>query len=131
MMNTLYKERFPKATRQMEERLSHFIEENKTFDGAENCDSLPIVRFVHHQVLEMARDCLHKSQAKLITSRYFYEMSENLERLLLEVLTIFTINVFNFLFNHFALTYVFAYGSCFKIKHKIKQILFLTRVSMN
>lgn len=32
----------------------------------------------------MARDCLHKSHAKLITSRYFYEMSENLERLLSE-----------------------------------------------
>lgn len=89
MMNTLYKERFPKATRQMEDRLSHFIEENKTFGGGENCDSLPIVRFVHHQVLEMARDCLHKSQAKLITSRYFYEMSENLERLLLEVSSTF------------------------------------------
>ncbi|KAF5294843.1 hypothetical protein FQA39_LY00327 [Lamprigera yunnana] len=84
MMNTLYKERFPKATRQMEDRLSHFIEENKSFGGVGNCDSLPIMRFVHHQVLEMARDCLHKSQAKLITSRYFYEMSENLERLLQE-----------------------------------------------
>lgn len=84
-MNTLYKERFPKATQQMEERLGHFIAENKTV----NCDSLsdvssPIIRFVHHQVLEMARDCLNKSHVKLITSRYFYEMSENLERLLLE-----------------------------------------------
>lgn len=85
LMNTLYKERFPKATQQMEERLGHFIAENKTV----NCDSLsdvssPIIRFVHHQVLEMARDCLNKSHVKLITSRYFYEMSENLERLLLE-----------------------------------------------
>ncbi|XP_076261972.1 microtubule-associated serine/threonine (MAST) protein kinase dop isoform X5 [Rhynchophorus ferrugineus] len=84
MMNVLYKERFPKATQQMEERLSNFIDENKTFDFGENCDYLPIVRFVHHQVLEMARDCLHKSQHRLITSRYFYEMSENLERLLTE-----------------------------------------------
>lgn len=84
MMNVLYKERFPKATQQMEERLSHFINENKRFDVESNCDYLPIVRFVHHQVLEIARDCLHKSQSKLITSRYFYEMSENLERLLTE-----------------------------------------------
>ncbi|XP_018325560.1 microtubule-associated serine/threonine-protein kinase 3 isoform X2 [Agrilus planipennis] len=84
MMNTLYKERFPKATRQMEERLANFIEENKVFEIGKDCDSLPIVRFVHHQVIEMARDCLHKSQAKLIASRYFYEMSENLERLLNE-----------------------------------------------
>lgn len=85
MMNVLYKERFPKATQQMEERLNNYNEENKTFDFGEDCDYLPIVRFVHHQVLEMARDCLHKSQNKLITSRYFYEMSENLERLLTEV----------------------------------------------
>lgn len=68
----------------MEERLNNYIEENKIFDFGEECDYLPIVRFVHHQVLEMARDCLHKSQNKLITSRYFYEMSENLERLLTE-----------------------------------------------
>lgn len=70
----------------MEERLGHFINENRSLESSTGtCDALPIVRFVHHQVLEMARDCLHKSQAKLITSRYFYEMSENLERLLAEV----------------------------------------------
>lgn len=84
MMNTLYKERFPKATQQMEERLTHFINENKNAALGSFRDSQPIVRFVHHQMLEMARDCLHKSHAKLITSRYFYEMSENLERLLFE-----------------------------------------------
>ncbi|XP_015594405.1 microtubule-associated serine/threonine-protein kinase 3 isoform X2 [Cephus cinctus] len=89
MMNTLYKERFPKATQQMEERLTNFINENKEIDEYEVVtqmaqDSLPILRFVHHQVIEMARDCLQKSQEKLITSRYFYEMSENLEHLLIE-----------------------------------------------
>lgn len=84
-MNVLYKERFPKATQQMEERLTQFVNENKTLEVDENCDFLPILRFVHHQVLEMARDCLNKSQNKLITSPYFYEMSENLERLLMEV----------------------------------------------
>lgn len=84
LMNTMYKERFPKATQQMEERLKHFINENKSAVCNSFRDSQPIVRFVHHQVLEMARDCLNKSEAKLITSRYFYEMSENLERLLLE-----------------------------------------------
>ncbi|XP_039434462.1 microtubule-associated serine/threonine-protein kinase 3 [Culex pipiens pallens] len=84
LMNTFYKERFPKATQQMEERLSHFINENKNIINDSARISQPIVRFVHHQVLEMARDCLHKSHAKLITSRYFYEMNENLERLLME-----------------------------------------------
>ncbi|XP_017770613.1 PREDICTED: microtubule-associated serine/threonine-protein kinase 3 isoform X2 [Nicrophorus vespilloides] len=85
MMNVMYKERFPKATQQMEERLSHFINENRSMvEPGEVCDFLPIIRFVHHQVMEVARDCLNKSQNKLITSRYFYEMSENLERLLNE-----------------------------------------------
>ncbi|KAK2589188.1 hypothetical protein KPH14_002002 [Odynerus spinipes] len=89
MMNTLYKERFPKATQQMEERLTNFINENKEIDEYDvmahmTPDSLPILRFVHHQVIEMARDCLQKSQEKLITTRYFYEMSENLEHLLME-----------------------------------------------
>jgi microtubule-associated serine/threonine kinase len=86
MMNTLYKERFPKATKQMEERLKNFIESNETIStGADiEADSVAIVRFVHHQVLEMARDCLQKSEDKLITSRYFYEMSENLEKLLIQ-----------------------------------------------
>ncbi|PSN47850.1 hypothetical protein C0J52_01244 [Blattella germanica] len=89
MMNTLYKERFPKATQIMEERLQSFINDNKSLDARESYenmpkDSIPIVRFVHHQVIEMARDCLQKSEEKLVSSRYFYEMSENLERLLSE-----------------------------------------------
>ncbi|XP_065338346.1 microtubule-associated serine/threonine-protein kinase 3 isoform X7 [Cloeon dipterum] len=91
LMNTLYKERFPKATQQMEERLGSFINENKSWEvGSEGLtedipsDSVPIVRFVHHQVVELARDCLQKSEDRLITSRYFYEMSENLEKLLSE-----------------------------------------------
>lgn len=78
------------ATQQMEERLTNFINENKEIDEYEivanmTQDSLPILRFVHHQVIEMARDCLQKAQEKLITTRYFYEMSENLEHLLMEV----------------------------------------------
>ncbi|RZF48738.1 hypothetical protein LSTR_LSTR013822 [Laodelphax striatellus] len=77
-MNMLYKERFPKATQQMEERLKCFITENRSAMQ----ESAPIIRFVHHQVVEIARDCLSKSEEKLITRRYFYEMSENLERLL-------------------------------------------------
>ena len=92
MMNTLYKERFPKATKQMEERLKNFITNNSdTLSKAQSkgeeisADSIAIVRFVHHQTLEMARDCLQKSEDKLITSRYFYEMSENLEKLLTQV----------------------------------------------
>ncbi|XP_063575155.1 microtubule-associated serine/threonine-protein kinase 2 isoform X5 [Pongo abelii] len=80
MMNHVYKERFPKATAQMEERLAEFISSNTPdcvlplADGA--------LSFIHHQVIEMARDCLDKSRSGLITSQYFYELQENLEKLL-------------------------------------------------
>jgi len=95
LMNTLYKERFPKATQQMEERLANFIRdhdqpERLCGEGEEeqgellSHDSVAIVRFVHHQVVEMARDCLTKSQERIVTSRYFYEMSESLEKLLVQ-----------------------------------------------
>lgn len=73
----------------MEERLNTFIEDNRTMEvqGSPDIaqDGVAIARFVHHQVIEMAKDCLQKSQEKLITSRYFYELSENLEKLLCEV----------------------------------------------
>ncbi|CAB0016744.1 unnamed protein product, partial [Nesidiocoris tenuis] len=83
-----FEQRWPRgwttlATRQMEERLSSFINENKQIES-DDLDSLPIARFVHHQVVELARDILKKSEEKLITRRYFYEMSESLERLLIE-----------------------------------------------
>jgi len=89
LMNTLYKERFPKATQQMEERLKNFIQDHERLsepssDVTIDHDSVAIVRFVHHQLLEMARDCLLKSTDRLVTSRYFYEMSENLEKLLVQ-----------------------------------------------
>lgn len=76
MMNTLYKERFPKgeqrpfsrfaktnkrnelflifsATMQMEERLKNFIGNNETLSTESDiaADSVAIVRFVHHQVI--------------------------------------------------------------------------------
>lgn len=44
VMNTLYKERFPKATQQMEERLKLFINENKSAACNSFRDSQPIVR---------------------------------------------------------------------------------------
>ncbi|CAG0917622.1 unnamed protein product [Notodromas monacha] len=79
LMNELYRERFPKATQQMEERLQDFLDENSGEDISDG-----ILRFVHHQVIELAKDCLQKSQEKRVTSHYFYELSENLDRLLCE-----------------------------------------------
>uniref|UniRef100_A0A2K6TMU2 non-specific serine/threonine protein kinase n=1 Tax=Saimiri boliviensis boliviensis TaxID=39432 RepID=A0A2K6TMU2_SAIBB len=80
MMNHVYKERFPKATAQMEERLAEFISSNTPDSVLPLADGT--LSFIHHQVIEMARDCLDKSQSGLITSQYFYELQENLEKLL-------------------------------------------------
>ncbi|XP_036895419.1 microtubule-associated serine/threonine-protein kinase 2 isoform X6 [Sturnira hondurensis] len=80
MMNHVYKERFPKATAQMEERLAEFVSSNAPDSVLPLADGA--LSFIHHQVIEMARDCLDKSRSGLITSQYFYELQENLEKLL-------------------------------------------------
>uniref|UniRef100_A0A674J5G6 non-specific serine/threonine protein kinase n=1 Tax=Terrapene triunguis TaxID=2587831 RepID=A0A674J5G6_9SAUR len=80
MMNHVYKERFPKATAQMEERLQG------TITSCSSSSMLPladgVLGFIHHQIIELARDCLAKSQQALITSRYFMELQEKLEKML-------------------------------------------------
>ncbi|XP_077929329.1 microtubule-associated serine/threonine-protein kinase 2 isoform X1 [Halichoerus grypus] len=80
MMNHVYKERFPKATAQMEEHLAEFISSNMPDSVLPLADGT--LSFIHHQVIEIARDCLDKSRNRLITSHYFYELQENLEKLL-------------------------------------------------
>lgn len=44
-----------------------------------------VLSFIHHQIIELARDCLTKSRDGLITTVYFYELQENLEKLLQDV----------------------------------------------
>ncbi|XP_058887446.1 microtubule-associated serine/threonine-protein kinase 2-like isoform X3 [Acipenser ruthenus] len=80
MMNHVYKERFPKATAQMEEHLADFISSCAPEKVMPLADG--VLSFIHHQVIELSRDCLDKSREGLITSRYFYELQENLEKLL-------------------------------------------------
>ncbi|KFO54089.1 Microtubule-associated serine/threonine-protein kinase 4, partial [Corvus brachyrhynchos] len=82
MMNHVYKERFPKATAQMEERLQDII----TNHSPENILPLAdgVLSFTHHQITELARDCLDKSHQGLITSRYFLELQQKLDKLLQE-----------------------------------------------
>ncbi|XP_069505349.1 microtubule-associated serine/threonine-protein kinase 3 isoform X2 [Ambystoma mexicanum] len=80
MMNHVYKERFPKATAQMEERLQEIIttfSPNSTLPLADG-----VLGFIHHQIIELARDCLDKSQEALVTSRYFVELQQKLEKML-------------------------------------------------
>ena len=72
------------AVEQMEERLQQFIDRNMRLDS-EELESDGTARFIHHQIIELARDCLQKSQDKMISSAYFYELSEHMERLLVDV----------------------------------------------
>ncbi|XP_058419735.1 microtubule-associated serine/threonine-protein kinase 3 isoform X17 [Diceros bicornis minor] len=80
MMNHVYRERFPKATAQMEGRLRDFLAAFSP--GARLALADGVLGFIHHQIIELARDCLAKSGEALVTSRYFLEMQEKLERLL-------------------------------------------------
>ncbi|KAI4899481.1 hypothetical protein NFI96_014219 [Prochilodus magdalenae] len=80
MMNHVYKERFPKATAQMEGRLAEFIHSYSPEGVLPLADG--VLSFIHHQIIELSRDCLTKSQEGLITTVYFYELQENLEKLL-------------------------------------------------
>ncbi|NXM79941.1 MAST3 kinase, partial [Oenanthe oenanthe] len=85
MMNHVYKERFPKATAQMEERLQDTITNFSPSSTLPLADG--VLGFIHHQIIELARDCLAKSQGALITSRYFMELQEKLEKMLRDVST--------------------------------------------
>uniref|UniRef100_A0A8C5NAJ1 non-specific serine/threonine protein kinase n=1 Tax=Gouania willdenowi TaxID=441366 RepID=A0A8C5NAJ1_GOUWI len=82
MMNHVYKERFPKATAQMEERIQEIIHSNSPDTVLPLADG--VLGFAHHQIIELARDCLEKSRLGLITSSYFCELTDKLERLVLE-----------------------------------------------
>ncbi|XP_077471247.1 microtubule-associated serine/threonine-protein kinase 3 isoform X1 [Stigmatopora argus] len=82
MMNHVYKERFPKATAQMEGRLLDIIEECSPGSALPLADG--VLGFIQHQLVELVRDCLDKSQKGLVTSRYFVELQEKLEKLLHE-----------------------------------------------
>ncbi|XP_059214695.1 microtubule-associated serine/threonine-protein kinase 3 [Centropristis striata] len=82
MMNHVYKERFPRATAQMEERIQDVIRSNSPESVLPLADG--VLGFAHHQIIELARDCLEKSRLGLITSSYFCELTDKLERLVQE-----------------------------------------------
>ncbi|XP_067339472.1 microtubule-associated serine/threonine-protein kinase 3 isoform X5 [Channa argus] len=82
MMNHVYKERFPKATAQMEEKIQEIIRSNSSDSVLPLADG--VLGFAHHQIIELARDCLEKSRLGLITSSYFCELTDKLERLVQE-----------------------------------------------
>ncbi|CAL8267760.1 unnamed protein product, partial [Arctogadus glacialis] len=80
MMNHVYKERFPKARAQMEVRLAELLSSSAPDTVQPLADG--VLSFIHHQLTELSRDCLQKSREGLITSRYFYELQDSLEKLM-------------------------------------------------
>uniref|UniRef100_A0A3Q4M8U9 non-specific serine/threonine protein kinase n=1 Tax=Neolamprologus brichardi TaxID=32507 RepID=A0A3Q4M8U9_NEOBR len=82
MMNHVYRERFPKATAQMEERLLEIVTHYSPDSSLRLADG--VLGFIQHQLVELVRDCLDKSQNGLVTSRYFVELQEKLDKLLHE-----------------------------------------------
>jgi hypothetical protein len=44
----------------------------------------PAARFIHNQILELAKLCLDKSRASQLTNAYFDEMANSLDKLLRE-----------------------------------------------
>uniref|UniRef100_A0A3B5L487 non-specific serine/threonine protein kinase n=1 Tax=Xiphophorus couchianus TaxID=32473 RepID=A0A3B5L487_9TELE len=82
MMNHVYRERFPRATAQMEERLLEIVTHYSPDSSLRLADG--VLGFIQHQLVELVRDCLDKSQKGLVTSRYFGELQEKLEKLLHE-----------------------------------------------
>lgn len=67
----------------MEERLADFIQNYTPENVLPLADG--VLSFIHHQIAELSRDCLTKSREGLITSVYFCELQENLEKLLHDV----------------------------------------------
>lgn len=67
----------------MEERLAEFIQNYSPESVLPLADG--VLSFIHHQVAELSRDCLTKSSEGLITSVYFCDLQENLEKLLHDV----------------------------------------------
>ncbi|XP_071481399.1 microtubule-associated serine/threonine-protein kinase 2-like [Diadema antillarum] len=78
-MNSLYKERFPRAKQQMESKLADFIAKYSTDSSHEGHDA--IYAFLVHQTVELARDCLEKSQEDQVSHIYFSELSGKLQML--------------------------------------------------
>lgn len=71
------------ATAQMEERLFEIITHCSPESSLPLADG--VLGFIQHQLVELVRDCLDKSQKGLVTSMYFAELQEKLEKLLHEV----------------------------------------------
>ena len=83
--NEKFKEKFPKACTQMEEQLQQFIDQNVVLTTQVDHFQLdPAARFIFNQIIELAKLCLDKSRSNQLSCAYFDEMTNSLEKLLLE-----------------------------------------------
>lgn len=146
MMNHVYKERFPKvchhdayifnahvmmscmkylflflqATAQMEEKIQEIIHSNSPENVLPLADG--VLGFAHHQIIELARDCLEKSRQALITSSYFCELTDKLERLAQEVRTAaFVIDHFPTKKNHLKNELFFLFYVCLLLSYSLQR----------
>lgn len=79
MMNSMYKERFPKAKQELETRLKEFLNKYGS-EPSEGHDA--IYAFLLHQAMELVKDCLEKSQLDMISHIYFTEITNKLRTLM-------------------------------------------------
>jgi hypothetical protein len=98
-----FKDKFPKACKQMEQQLAEFIEcQQRDLSAIANSDIAtatmtaatieennylqmdPAARFIHNQIIELAKLCLEKSRLNELTCAYFDEITSSLELLLAE-----------------------------------------------
>ncbi|KAI1883070.1 hypothetical protein AGOR_G00241460 [Albula goreensis] len=83
MMNHVYKERFPKVGPGSDggAATGHH---HAVFPGQHAPAGDGVLGFIQHQLVELARDCLDKSRKSLVTSHYFLELQDKLDKLLHE-----------------------------------------------
>lgn len=80
LQNEKFKEKFPRASKQMQEHLNQFIEQVQ--QPPAHLD--PAARFIHNQVVELAKLCLEKTSSNQLTCSYFDDVTNSLEKLLSE-----------------------------------------------
>lgn len=84
MRNERFKNKFPTACKTMKRHLTEFISLNSDPIRLENWQLDPIVRFIHNQIIEIAKLCLEKTDKSQLTCAYFDEITNSLEQLLVE-----------------------------------------------
>ncbi|KAK6013074.1 hypothetical protein OSTOST_21676 [Ostertagia ostertagi] len=83
--NSVYKERFPKAKVQMEEKLAAFVAEQAPLSGGSSTgDNDTGQEGVNNRRSMVASDCLARSRDETISCSYFCEMSQRLDETLNE-----------------------------------------------